>query len=93
MGDRLWGTGACDGKEILYMAGKTKKAKGRIKIIQQMCKSCGYCIEYCPKGGIKLEESYNEKGYYPARFEKGDCTGCGICAVVCPEAIIEVWRE
>jgi 2-oxoglutarate ferredoxin oxidoreductase subunit delta len=74
------------------MTGKTK-IKGRIAIEQEMCKACGYCLEYCPKKSIELGAEYNAKGYYPARFVEGECSGCGICAIVCPEAIIEVWRE
>ena len=75
------------------MADKTKTVKGRIRIAQEMCKSCGYCIEYCPKKGIRLASGYNVKGYYPAEPVEGECSGCGICAIVCPEVIIEVWRD
>ncbi len=76
------------------MSPKTKKPKGKITIVEQMCKGCGYCIEHCPKGSISFADHYNAKGYYPAVFSSADeCTGCGICAVVCPEGIIEVWRE
>jgi len=69
------------------------KAKGKIKIDAEYCKSCGYCIAHCPKKLIGLADSYNSLGYYPAKFLGGDCTGCAICALVCPEACIEVWRE
>ncbi len=69
-----------------------KKPTGKIEIKQEMCKSCGYCIEHCVKKAIRLSESYNEKGYYPAEWIGEDCNGCGICALVCPEAVIEVWR-
>lgn len=60
-----------------------------------MCKSCGLCIEVCPKGSIVFSKKINEKSYFPAEFDKtkDDCTGCGLCAIVCPEAIIEVYRE
>lgn len=75
------------------MTDKTKKIKGGIRIEAEMCKACGYCLEHCPKKSIVLSASYNAKGYYPAEFKEGECTGCGICAIVCPEAIIEVWRE
>jgi 2-oxoglutarate ferredoxin oxidoreductase subunit delta len=68
-------------------------AKGRIAISQGYCKSCGLCVEHCPKGGIRLGSSFNDKGYHPAEAVAGAaCTGCGVCAVMCPEAIIEVWR-
>jgi 2-oxoglutarate ferredoxin oxidoreductase subunit delta len=69
------------------------KPKGKIVIDQEYCKSCGFCIEHCPKKLIVLATSYNEAGYYPALFQEGECTGCAICALVCPEACIEVERE
>jgi len=75
------------------MSARAKKVKGKIVIEQEMCKACGYCIEHCPKKSISLADHYNAKGYYPAQFDGGECTGCGVCAVVCPEAIIEVWRD
>ena len=75
------------------MTTKPKAARGGIRIAQEMCKSCGYCLEHCPKRSIVLASVYNAKGYYPAEFQAGECTGCGICAIMCPEAIIEVWRE
>jgi len=68
-------------------------ARGKIKIDAEYCKSCGYCIEHCPKKVIVLGKVYNQAGYYPAEFSSGECTGCAICALVCPEACIEVWRE
>jgi len=68
--------------------------KGLIRIRSAMCKSCGLCIEACPKGFIQISRTMNEKSYFPAEFRKGSgCSGCGLCAIVCPEAIIEVYRE
>lgn len=60
-----------------------------------LCKSCGLCIEACPKGSISFSKRMNETSYFPAEFDKkeSECTGCGLCAVMCPEAIIEVYRE
>jgi len=69
------------------------KIKGKIVIETELCKACGFCGEYCPKGSIRFSSRYNQKGYYPAEFFGEECTGCAICALVCPEAIIEVWRE
>ena len=69
--------------------------KGTIRINKVMCKSCGLCIEACPKASIFISKKINEKSYFPAEFDKknNECTGCGLCAVMCPEAIIEVYRE
>ncbi|MEW6441722.1 MAG: 4Fe-4S dicluster domain-containing protein [bacterium] len=68
--------------------------RGRIRIKGVLCKSCGLCIEACPKGNIRISKKMNTKSFFPAEFAKGDeCTGCGLCAIVCPEAIIEVYRE
>ncbi len=68
------------------------KARGKISINEELCKACGFCIEHCPTDAISFSDRYNTKGYYPAVFNGGDCTGCAICALVCPEAAIEVWR-
>ncbi len=68
--------------------------KGKIKIDQQFCKSCRFCIENCPKGAIALSEKLNAKGYVVTEFlEDKNCTGCATCALVCPEAAIEVYRD
>jgi len=68
--------------------------KGKIKIDQQFCKSCHFCIENCPKGAIALSEKLNAKGYVVTEFlEDKNCTGCATCALVCPEAAIEVYRD
>jgi 2-oxoglutarate ferredoxin oxidoreductase subunit delta len=70
--------------------------KGKIRIKKELCKSCGLCIETCPKGSIFISKKINEKSYFPAEFDKNkkdECTGCGLCALMCPEAIIEVYRE
>ena len=68
--------------------------KGKIKIDEQFCKGCKFCIEFCPKGVIRVSTRLNAKGYAVAEdAEKKSCTGCATCALVCPEAAIEVYRE
>lgn len=63
-----------------------------IKIDREKCKGCELCVHFCPKNCIEVDESYNSRGYRPARPTVGECTGCAICARICPDIAIEVWR-
>ena len=66
----------------------------KIKIIGERCKSCGYCIKFCPKQVLALGTQVNSKGYevvVPAHMDA--CVGCCICARMCPDGAIEVYRE
>lgn len=73
--------------------------KGFIRINRDLCKGCGFCVAACPKGGIRISEKLNIKGYHPAEYleaeksEKRECTGCTLCALMCPEVCIEVFRD
>jgi 2-oxoglutarate ferredoxin oxidoreductase subunit delta len=68
--------------------------KGKVKIDEDLCKGCNYCVLACPKSALQLKKEFNKKGYFPAQnLRPDDCTGCALCAEVCPEMAIEVWRE
>jgi len=78
------------------MAKKTKK--GKINIDRELCKGCYLCISVCPNQLIRISDTLNQKGYYPAEFSETEnpgkhCTGCALCATVCPDVAIEVYRE
>ncbi len=63
----------------------------KLKINGQLCKACGYCVQFCPKHALELGKDLNEKGYqYATLKEGGDCVLCGTCALVCPDAVIEM---
>lgn len=66
---------------------------GQITIDRERCKGCELCVHFCPKDCIVIDDSYNSRGYRPAKpAERDGCTGCAICARICPDIAIEVWR-
>jgi len=68
---------------------KSKGPRGRVTINAEMCKGCGFCIEFCPANVLDFSKEFNAKGYHPpeaARPEK--CTGCDLCGVYCPDFAI-----
>lgn len=59
----------------------------------ESCKSCGYCVKFCPKGVLAVGHEVNSKGYPFVVVEKAeDCIGCAICGRMCPDAAIEVYK-
>ena len=68
-------------------------AKGKVEITTEACKSCEYCVMYCPKKVLAVGEEVNANGYpFVVVANAEDCIGCATCAQICPESAIEVWR-
>jgi 2-oxoglutarate ferredoxin oxidoreductase subunit delta len=64
-------------------------AKGTVLIIDDRCKGCGYCIEFCPRGILAFSSRFNKKGYHPPEAKKpDDCVNCHYCEIICPEFAI-----
>lgn len=57
-------------------------------INQKLCKGCGICIEFCPKGILAL----SEKGKVDAKNPE-TCIKCGQCELRCPDFAIQVSKE
>lgn len=64
-----------------------------VKIIAERCKSCQYCIKYCPKGVLAVGEKLNQKGYeYVIPVNMEACVACCQCAYICPDGAIEIYK-
>ena len=65
----------------------------KVNILSEYCKSCGLCIDVCPKKILATGEKSNAKGYFTIICEDQDkCIGCTLCATVCPDVAIEVYK-
>ncbi len=65
----------------------------KVEIIAERCKSCQYCIKFCPKGVLALGKNLNSKGYeYVVPVNPEECIGCCQCARICPDGAIEVYK-
>lgn len=64
---------------------------GALKTSPELCKGCGFCIEFCPKGVLEFSEDVNLRGYHYPQVKKGmefACTACGMCQRICPDYAI-----
>ncbi|MGD9950604.1 MAG: ferredoxin family protein, partial [Desulfobulbus sp.] len=63
--------------------------RGTVCIIDDRCKGCGYCIEFCPKDILQFSDKFNRKGYHPpVVIKQGECVNCHYCEIICPEFAI-----
>ncbi|MCP4715774.1 MAG: 4Fe-4S dicluster domain-containing protein [Deltaproteobacteria bacterium] len=63
--------------------------QGTVYILEDRCKGCGYCIEFCPRQVLEVSSLFNKKGYHPpAVIRSDDCVNCHYCEIICPEFAI-----
>jgi len=68
---------------------ETEITRGVIHIIEDRCKGCGYCIEFCPRQVLEFASKFNKKGYHPPQTKFPDeCVNCHYCEILCPEFAI-----
>jgi len=69
-----------------------KVPRGNVKIFEERCKGCGFCIEFCPKRVLVQSSKYNSTGYHPPILVEEEplkvCVNCGFCMLICPEFAI-----
>ena len=64
-------------------------SQGMVHVLEDRCKGCGYCIEFCPKEILEFSKKFNQKGYHPPLVKKmDDCVNCHYCEIICPEFAI-----
>ena len=54
------------------------------------CKSCGYCVEQCPRKALAIGDGLNAAGYRHVVIDEGKCIGCGVCYKVCPDYVFRI---
>jgi 2-oxoglutarate ferredoxin oxidoreductase subunit delta len=65
------------------------RPQGRIFILVERCKGCGFCVEYCPRQVLQISTRFNKKGYhYPEAVQEDACVDCDLCESLCPEFAI-----
>jgi 2-oxoglutarate ferredoxin oxidoreductase subunit delta len=79
-GMEFWRT-PLDSEEIVV-------SRGVVHIIEDRCKGCGYCIQFCPKKILAESKRFNKKSYHPPEVVKPDCVNCHFCEIICPEFAI-----
>jgi 2-oxoglutarate ferredoxin oxidoreductase subunit delta len=69
----------------------TAAKTGQVHLNQERCKGCGYCVDFCPRGVLKMSDELNTRGYLlPAVDDETRCTACGYCEALCPEFAIKI---
>ena len=65
-----------------------------IKIEEDLCKGCAFCIEICPNQVLKESNKLNKRGYLIPEINDSDsCIYCKKCELICPEMAISVEKE
>jgi 2-oxoglutarate ferredoxin oxidoreductase subunit delta len=73
----------------LPLVGVFVAAKGRVSIVVERCKACGFCVEFCPTKVLALSSAFNSKGYHPPHVVSPEkCSGCDLCGMYCPDFAI-----
>jgi ferredoxin len=59
-----------------------------------LCKSCGQCIQKCPKQAISWDEvELGMLGEPAIKIDLAKCVGCELCEQICPDAAVEILNK
>lgn len=57
-----------------------------VKVDPDKCVGCGYCVEYCPRDVLRM----NEETRMPYMKYRDDCWYCDVCRFVCRTNALEL---
>ena len=64
-----------------------------VVVLKEYCKSCGLCIDICPKKILQIGTVANQKSYYTVEvIDQSKCIGCTLCATMCPDLALEIYK-
>lgn len=70
---------------------KYSPPRGRVHLIPDRCKGCGFCVEFCPKEVLEVSDEFNAKGYHIPRVKpETTCVACLLCERICPDFAIYI---
>ena len=79
---------------VAYKVKRGKIAEVTWHVIEDFCKGCGFCIEFCPVNALEQSDKINAKGVHPPKMKNESiCVGCGLCERICPELAIYLERK
>lgn len=65
----------------------------KVVVLAERCKSCGLCVNACPRKVLAIGDQPNPKGYYAVVVRDPDkCIGCKLCGTVCPDIALEIYK-
>ena len=70
---------------------ETAAKAGQVHLNRERCKGCAFCVDFCPRGVLKMSTELNTRGYpLPAVDDEARCNACGYCEELCPEFAIKI---
>ncbi|MHC1605212.1 MAG: 4Fe-4S dicluster domain-containing protein [Candidatus Methanofastidiosia archaeon] len=64
-----------------------------IKIEEEYCKGCSYCIFACPSNTLEKSDKVNFRGIAIPKINESLCTKCHLCELACPDFAISVEED